>query len=101
MIYSCLKIAMSPSFHLLSVFVFPGPFEEDEEDTTPHNTAEGMRGISITCLKFRRLAVEGEGRDGHRDQIVTGDVGVSLCFKTHALFMCYSGGTSTQCYACQ
>ena len=33
--------------------------------------------------------------DGHRDQIVTHDVGVSLHSKTHPLFMKYSNGTST------
>ena len=38
-------------------------------------------------------------RDGYRDQIVTCDVGVSLNSKTHPLFMQYSNGTSTQCYA--
>ena len=38
-------------------------------------------------------------RDGYRDQIVTCDVGVSLHSKTHPLFMKYSKGTSTQCYA--
>ena len=38
-------------------------------------------------------------RDGYRDQIVTCDVGVSLHSKTHPLFMKYSNGTSTQCYA--
>ena len=38
-------------------------------------------------------------RDGYRDQIVTHDVGVSLHSKTHPLFMKYSNGTSTQCYA--
>ena len=38
-------------------------------------------------------------RDGYRDQIVTCDVGVSLHCKTHPLFMKYSKGTSTQCYA--
>ena len=42
----------------------------------------------------------GGGRDGYRDQIVTCDVGVSLHSKTHPLFMKYSNGTSTQCYAC-
>ena len=47
------------------------------------------------------LAYEGEGRDGYRDQIVTCDVGVSLNSKTHPLFMKYSNGTSTQCYAYQ
>ena len=36
---------------------------------------------------------------GYRDQIVTCDVGVSLHYKTHPLFMKYSNGTSTQCYA--
>ena len=41
----------------------------------------------------------GGGRDGYRDQIVTHDVGVSLHSKTHPLFMKYSNGTSTQCYA--
>ena len=57
------------------------------------------------CLQFRSLvaityiAYEGEGRDGYRDQIVTCDVGVSLHSKTHPLFMKYSNGTSTQCYA--
>ena len=45
------------------------------------------------------IAYEGEGRDGYRDQIVTCDVGVSLHSKTHPLFMKYSKGTSTQCYA--
>ena len=45
------------------------------------------------------IAYEGEGRDGYRDQIVTCDVGVSLNSKTHPLFMKYSNGTSTQCYA--
>ena len=45
------------------------------------------------------IAYEGEGRDGYRDQIVTCDVGVSLNSKTHPLFMKYSSGTSTQCYA--
>ena len=45
------------------------------------------------------IAYEGEGRDGYRDQIVTCDVGVSLNSKTHPLFMQYSNGTSTQCYA--
>ena len=45
------------------------------------------------------IAYEGEGRDGYRDQIVTCDVGVSLHSKTHSLFMKYSKGTSTQCYA--
>ena len=44
------------------------------------------------------IAYEGEGRDGYRDQIVTCDVGVSL---KHPLFMKYSNGTSTQCYAYQ
>ena len=38
-------------------------------------------------------------RDGYRDQIVTCDVGASLHSKTHPLFMKYSNGTSTQCYA--
>ena len=33
------------------------------------------------------------------DQIVTCDVGVSLNSKTHRLYMKYSSGTSTQCYA--
>ena len=37
--------------------------------------------------------------DGYRDQIVTHDVGVSLHSKTHPLFMKYSNGTSTVCYA--
>ena len=45
------------------------------------------------------IAYEGEGRDRYRDQIVTCDVGVSLNSKTHPLFMKYSNGTSTQCYA--
>ena len=45
------------------------------------------------------IVYEGEGRDGYRDQIVTSDVGVSLNSKTHPLFMNYSNGTSTQCYA--
>ena len=45
------------------------------------------------------IAYEGEGRDGYRDQIVTCDVGLSLNSKTHPLFMKYSNGTSTQCYA--
>ena len=45
------------------------------------------------------IAYEGEGRDGYRDQIVTCDVGVSLHSKIHPLFMKYSKGTSTQCYA--
>ena len=46
------------------------------------------------------IAYDGEGRDGYRDQIVTCDVGVSLNSKTvHPLFMKYSNGTSTQCYA--
>ena len=45
------------------------------------------------------IAYEGEGRDGYRDQIVTCDVGVSLNSKTHPLFMKYSNGTGTQCYA--
>ena len=45
------------------------------------------------------IAYEGEGRDGYRDQIVTCDVGVSLHSKTHPLFMKYSKGISTQCYA--
>ena len=44
-------------------------------------------------------AYEGEGRDGYRDQIVTCDVGVSLHSKIYPLFMKYSNGTSTQCYA--
>ena len=39
-------------------------------------------------------------REG-RDQIVTCDVGVSLHFKTHLLFMEYSNGTSAQFYAYQ
>ena len=43
--------------------------------------------------------MEGAGRDGYRDQIVTCDVGVSLHSKTHPLFMKYSNDTSTQCYA--
>ena len=47
------------------------------------------------------IAYEGEGRDRYRDQIVTCDVGVSLHSKTHPLFMKYSNGTSTQCYAYQ
>ena len=42
------------------------------------------------------IAYEG---DGYRDQIVTCDVGVSLNSKTHPLFMKYSNGTNTQCYA--
>ena len=33
------------------------------------------------------LAMEGEGRDGYRDQMVTCDVGVSLHSKTHPLFV--------------
>ena len=37
--------------------------------------------------------------NGYRDQIVICDVGVSLNSKTHPLFMKYSNGTSTQCYA--
>ena len=41
----------------------------------------------------------GEGRDGYRDQIVTCDMRVSLHSKRHPLFMKYSNGTSTQCYA--
>ena len=45
------------------------------------------------------IAYEGEGRDGYRDQIVTCDVGVSLNSKTYPLFLKYSNGTSTQCYA--
>ena len=45
------------------------------------------------------IAYEGEGNNGYRDQIVTCDVGVSLNSKTHPLFMKYSNGTSTQCYA--
>ena len=45
------------------------------------------------------ILYEGEGRDGYRDQIVTCDVGVSLHSKTRPLFMKYSNGTSTQCYA--
>ena len=45
------------------------------------------------------IAYEGEGRDGYRDQIVICDVGVSRHSKTHPLFMKYSNGTSTQCYA--
>ena len=36
------------------------------------------------------IAYEGEGRDGYRDQIVTSDVGVSLHFEIHPLFMKYS-----------
>ena len=47
------------------------------------------------------IAHEGKGRDGYRDQIVTCDVGVSLHFKIHPLFMKYSNGTSTQCHAYQ
>ena len=43
--------------------------------------------------------MRGGGRDGNRDQIVTCDVSVSLHSKTHPLFMKYSNGTSTQCYA--
>ena len=39
--------------------------------------------------------MRGEGRDGYR----TCDVGVSLHSKTYPLFMKYSNGTSTQCYA--
>ena len=31
--------------------------------------------------------------------LATSDVGVSLHSKTHPLFMKYSKGTSTQCYA--
>ena len=52
---------------------------------------------SLVAITYR--AYEGEGRDGYRDQIVTCDVGVSLHSKTHPLFMKYSNGTSTQCYA--
>ena len=44
-------------------------------------------------------AIHKMNRDGYRDQIVTCDVGVSLHSKTHSLFMKYSNGTSTQCYA--
>ena len=45
--------------------------------------------------------MRGESRDRYGDQIVTHDVGVSLHSKTHpqSLFMKYSNGTSTQCYA--
>ena len=52
---------------------------------------------SLVAITY--IAYEGEGRDGYRDQIVTCDVGVSLHSKTHPLFMKYSNGTSTQCYA--
>ena len=45
--------------------------------------------------------MEGEGRNGYRDQIVTCDVGVSLHSNTPPLFMKYSNGTSTQFYAYQ
>ena len=63
--------------------------------------------IVYRCLQFRSLAncyylhiaYEGEGTDGYRDQIVTCDVDVSLNSKTYPLFMKYSNGTSTQCYA--
>ena len=44
--------------------------------------------------------MEGEDRDGYRDQI-TCDVGVSLHSKTHPLFMKYSNGTSAQFCAYQ
>ena len=37
--------------------------------------------------------MEGEGRDGHRDQIVTCDVSVSLHSNTHSLFIKYSNST--------
>ena len=64
--------------------------------------------VTVTCTEYigvfnsgvlLPIAYEGEGRDGYRDQIVTCDVGVSLNSKTHPLFMKYSTGTSTQCYA--
>ena len=41
----------------------------------------------------------GSRNNNYRDQIVTCDVVVSLHSKTHPLFMKYSNGTSTQCYA--
>ena len=58
-----------------------------------------MAVTSIGVFSLLPIAYEGEGRDGYRDQIVTCDVGVSLHSKTHPLFMKYSNGTSTQCYA--
>ena len=50
-------------------------------------------------LYIHVTAIHKMNRDGYRDQIVTCDVGVSLHSKTHSLFMKYSNGTSTQCYA--
>ena len=40
-------------------------------------------------------------RDRYRDQVVTSEVSVSLYSKTYPLFMKYSSGASTQCYAYQ
>ena len=52
---------------------------------------------TYTVLPYCVIAYE--GRDRYRDQIiVTCDVSV---FKIHPLFMKYSNGTSTQCYAYQ
>ena len=45
--------------------------------------------------------MEGEGKDGYRDSIVTCDVGVLLHSKTPPLFVKYRNGTSAQCYAYQ
>ena len=76
-----------------------------------HIAGNNLIPISYTCIylevssgqEFRSFLVpiEGEGRDEHRDQIITCDVGVSLHSKTHPLFMKYSNVTSTQCYTCQ
>ena len=75
--------------------------------SVPIHFVDGSFTCIYRCLQFRSLAncyylsiaYEGEGRDGYRDQVVTCDVDVSLHSKTHPLFMKYSNGTSTQCYA--
>ena len=60
-----------------------------------------MYSLGVLLIFMTYIAYEEESRDGYRDQIVTCDVGVSLHSKIHPLFMKYSNGTSTQCYAYQ
>ena len=60
---------------------------------------ESSIGRTTTSARRVTLGAHAPFAIGYRDQIVTCDVGVSLNSKTHPLFMKYSNGTSTQCYA--
>ena len=68
-----------------------------------HITGNNLIPISVPIHfvngSYMFIQVSSVQGDGYRDQIVTCDVGVLLHSKTHPLFMKYSNGTSTQCYA--